>query len=65
MEGDLLLTNQHPFAGADARLAHDRGFKQLLAGELGCGQDGRLVDELPDSVMDGQKSYSIGYVNFC
>ena len=53
MEGDLLLTNQHPSTGENARLTHDHEFRQLLAGKLGGGQDGGLVGDLPDGVVDG------------
>jgi len=53
VRGDFLLADQHPFAGENARLAHDHGFQQLLAGELGGGQDGGLVGNLPDGVLDG------------
>jgi hypothetical protein len=51
--GDLLPADQHPLARQDRRLADDHVFELLLAGELGGGQQGGLLADLPDGVLDG------------
>jgi hypothetical protein len=40
-------------ARQDRRLADDQAFELLLAGELGGGQRGGLLADLPDGVLDG------------
>ncbi len=55
MAGDLLATDQHPFAGQDARLAHDHLFQLLFADEFACGQQRGLGTDLPDGVLNGHE----------
>ena len=53
MAGDLLAADQHPFAGQDARLAHDHVFQLLFADERAAGQQRGLGADLPDGMLNG------------
>ena len=59
--GDLLTADQHPFAGQDARLAHDHLFQLLFADELAGGQERRLGADPPDGVLDGHGQQVLGH----
>jgi hypothetical protein len=53
--GDLLPVDQHPFAGQNVRLTDGHRFELLLAGRLATGQEGRLIADAPDRVLDGHR----------
>jgi len=57
--GNLLLADQHPLAGQDARLADDHRLELLLAGQLAACKEGGLVADASDGMLYGHGLASV------